>query len=54
MIAIIEECYNLFKQQLEMKKIALTVEDSENIHFKTIHTDGNRLKQIIINLLSNA
>jgi signal transduction histidine kinase len=50
----LEECLNLLKFKADEKAIELSVSTQGIFWPKTFFTDGNRLKQIVINLVSNA
>jgi signal transduction histidine kinase len=49
---LVGNCYRLFAKQFEMRNIEFEYCPDETTI--CIHTDGARLQQIIINLLSNA
>ena len=50
----VEECLNLIRLQVKRKGLSLDVEYQIETPTSEINTDHNRLKQIILNLLSNA
>lgn len=56
-LSALEACISIFKLKAELKGIHLTFKydcDTNKALPKTLYTDENRLKQIIINLISNA
>jgi signal transduction histidine kinase len=54
--SLLEDCVNLLKFKADEKGIQLTVaSSSQSVYWpRTLFTDANRLKQIVINLVSNA
>ena len=50
---LVDECIRVLKFKADIKGIKILVENFENIPDE-FNTDGNRLKQILINLISNA
>ena len=51
---LIDEVYDIYKQQWDFKQIELQVNFDERLNEYKIKSDKSRLKQILMNLLSNS
>ncbi|CAI2386448.1 unnamed protein product [Moneuplotes crassus] len=51
---LLNEVHSLFVVQCENKNIALTFECEGNLRFCEVKTDRNRLRQVLLNLVSNS
>jgi signal transduction histidine kinase/uncharacterized protein YneF (UPF0154 family) len=51
---LIEEVYEMFENQCKRKNIKLILQIDESIESKSMHSDRGRIKQTLINLISNA
>ena len=53
LVQIINECIDILKFKADMKKIELKASNSQDFPTEIL-IDGNRVQQILINLVSNA
>ncbi|CAI2385492.1 unnamed protein product [Moneuplotes crassus] len=52
-IDVIEEVYDIFRMQCEQKELRFDLSISEDIRNLTIYSDKSRIKQVLMNLMSN-
>ena len=51
---LVQEVFDIFHIQCKQKDLLLTVEVEPMLRYQTVHSDRGRLKQILLNLMSNA
>eukprot|EP00344_Euplotes_crassus_P005211 CAMPEP_0197002316 /NCGR_PEP_ID=MMETSP1380-20130617/6834_1 /TAXON_ID=5936 /ORGANISM="Euplotes crassus, Strain CT5" /LENGTH=191 /DNA_ID=CAMNT_0042420385 /DNA_START=1 /DNA_END=573 /DNA_ORIENTATION=- len=51
---LVEDVHSLFAVQCENKRVDLLIECEDALHHCEVSTDANRIKQILLNLVSNS
>ena len=54
MESLLKEIYDMFEAQCEQKNLSLLLDIDKNAKLVTAHSDKGRIKQVMLNLLSNA